>query len=143
MRESSPLTARVSYFRHILLRLIILGLARIYRAKSIYHYKIFNAEIHQMSANGYTCRARAVYNDLDRSDILFYKSQCVYQRRTDNNSGTVLIIVKYGYITQLFKTLLYLKATGRTYILKIDASKATRDKIYRPHYLVNVLALYA
>ena len=56
-----------------------------------------------------------------------------------DDSRAVLIIVENGNIAGFFETLFHLKAAGGADVFKVDASKASRNEVYRAYYLVHVL----
>ena len=100
---------------------------------------MLDTEEHQELGNGDRSRAAAVDDHLDLVHLAAGQAAGVEQRRAAADSSTVLVIVEYRNIADLFQTALDLEAARCGNILQVDAAERAGDQLDRSHDLVHIL----
>ena len=96
-----------------------------------------------MLCDGNTCRARATHGNADVADILLYNLESVEKSRSNNDSGSVLVIMENGNVAGFLESALDLEAAGCADILEVDSAKAAGEKGDGVYDCVNVLGANA
>ena len=93
-------------------------------ALTVYHDKVADTERKQQLSYSTAGRTCAVYYQCDVAYFLVCYLAGVHKCRTDNDSSSVLIVMKNRDINFFFKLSLYLKASWSSDIFKIYTAKA-------------------
>src|SRR6185369_12754852 len=88
-----------------------------------------------------TCRTDAVYDDFDLFHLLANVLERVDQCGKDDNSGTVLIVVKHWNVEFFSESFLDLETARRRDVFEVDTAKHNRDCFHCAHDLVGIFCV--